>query len=323
MSKTTQFIYLQKRNVIHMFLHENSFQQINVSHNPEDTPFNMFAITPFEIRHTSSSLGNVIQETDYNSTTQWTREEHSPFTSSIESFEKHSIENDCRVQSTNTKMRKNFFPEKLMKMLASPEYKDCIAWRDDGGAFYFVDREKLIQKISSANLRSTPYKNKSFTRKLNRWGFRKKGTHHGMYYHELFQRDKPWLCLTMVAEKSNDPKEAEFSSSSRDEADGEPLDRKRKSPNEDIIGYENEILDQSIKRRRLSDGFEMEYQNEALLPLNVRLNNLFETERMLALTEHLIREKIRSMRSDPLLYKRCCEIQKLFGFQIDDMSRDT
>ena len=241
-----------------MFLHENSFKQISAAHNPKETPFKMFTIAPFEIRNISSSLGNVIQETGSNSTTQWTRKENSPFTSSIESFEKRSIENDYNVQSTDIKMRKNFFPHKLMEMLASPEYKDCIAWRDDGKAFYFVDREKFIKKMSSANLRSKSYKNKSFTRKLNRWGFRmllKKGANHGMYYHELFQRDKPWLCSTMVPEKSNDPKEVELSS--HDEADGE-CDRKTKSPDENIIGHRNDIFNQSTKKRRLSKNPELD-----------------------------------------------------------------
>lgn len=45
----------------------------------------------------------------------------------------------------------------------------------------------------------------SFTRKLNRWGFTRvsRGPETGAYYHQLFQRDKPDLCLQMTSQSGN------------------------------------------------------------------------------------------------------------------------
>lgn len=270
----------------------------------------------FDNCHTNPSAGEIVQGIGFNSTINQTSRNISLSTSSTELSDERIFKNDGYVRPGETKIRKNFFPHKLMQILSSADYEDCISWREDGKAFYFVDREKFIKKISSDNPKNKEYKNKSFTRKLNRWGFRmhgKKGPDHGMYSHILFQRDKPWLCTMMVAEKSNDHQETE--SSSLDETTWE-LQRKRQSSHECTIGSENETFDQSMKRRRISDGL------QAPLSINDMLNNLLEIDRNLALIEYLIKEKIRSMKSDPSLYNRTCEILRLFNFQTDEMSGD-
>ena len=45
----------------------------------------------------------------------------------------------------------------------------------------------------------------SFTRKLNRWGFTRvpRGPETGAYFHKLFRRDKPELCLQMTSNSGN------------------------------------------------------------------------------------------------------------------------
>ena len=48
------------------------------------------------------------------------------------------------------------------------------------------------------------HKYPSFTRKLNRWGYRQisRGADAGAFYHELFRRDEPEACRGMVCQKS-------------------------------------------------------------------------------------------------------------------------
>lgn len=45
----------------------------------------------------------------------------------------------------------------------------------------------------------------SFTRKLNRWGFSRvaRGPETGAYFHKLFRRDKPDMCLQMTSNSGN------------------------------------------------------------------------------------------------------------------------
>lgn len=282
----------------------------------------MYATMPFDIRNNSPSLGDYIQGTDFKSAINWVNRDDNQSTSSTEQSESTAFDNDCRIRPASIKMRKNFFPQKLMKILSSPDYAHYVAWRDDGKAFYFLDRDRFIQKISSTNPKNKAYKNKSFTRKLNRWGFRmhwKKGPDHGMYSHKLFQRDKPWLCAMMVAEKSNGP--TEVNSDLQDEAT-EEFNRKRKSPYESMVGFENESLDYSMKKRRTSHGLAIDSQNEGPLHVEAMFTNLLEIDRKLALTEYLIEEKIRSVRSNPSLYRRMHEIQRLFGFQTNDINEN-
>ena len=126
--------------------------------------------------------------------------------------------------SSSTNVRKNFFPYKLMNILSSPLFADCITWKHDGTAFIFLDHDKFAQKYqtifapdknddkndtaaapasSSSSLSS---KRSTFRRKLNRWGFKmhlKRDANYGMYSHKYFRRDSPKLCEKMTCEKYN------------------------------------------------------------------------------------------------------------------------
>lgn len=104
--------------------------------------------------------------------------------------------------SGKRKVRKNFFPHKLMEILESPFFADCITWRCAGKAFFISDSETFLKKYA---LITDPLKEalreKSFTRKLNRWGFKKeftKGPNYGVYSHKYFVRDNPQLCELMA-----------------------------------------------------------------------------------------------------------------------------
>lgn len=89
------------------------------------------------------------------------------------------------------------FPQKLMDMLADPESHDSVAWLPHGRAFVITDREKFSDVVLPKYFRKTKYA--SFTRKLNRWNFKRvpKGPDAGAYYHEFFQRDKEAMCIQM------------------------------------------------------------------------------------------------------------------------------
>lgn len=67
-----------------------------------------------------------------------------------------------------------------------------------------VFSENVLPKYfpSSDSRSSTKYP--SFTRKLNRWGFRQatRGPDTGAFHHPLFRRDQTNLCLDMVCQKS-------------------------------------------------------------------------------------------------------------------------
>lgn len=89
------------------------------------------------------------------------------------------------------------FPQKLMDMLADPSNNDAIAWSPHGKSFFIVNREKFSDAVLPKYFRKTKYA--SFTRKLNRWNFKRvaKGSDAGSYYHEFFQRDNESLCIQM------------------------------------------------------------------------------------------------------------------------------
>ena len=98
------------------------------------------------------------------------------------------------------------FPQRLMEILDDESNHEAISWLPHGKAFivrkrdlfasavmpkYFSRKTKNISKYSSLY--------SSFTRKLNRWCFRRvsSGPELGAYYHEFFLRDKPHLTTQM------------------------------------------------------------------------------------------------------------------------------
>ena len=102
---------------------------------------------------------------------------------------------------------KDTFPQRLMELLEGP-YADVISWLPHGRAFVVLRPDVFSETIlpryfQCADIRaSTKYP--SFTRKLNRWGFRQatRGSDTGAFFHPLFRKDKPELCLEMVCQKS-------------------------------------------------------------------------------------------------------------------------
>lgn len=92
------------------------------------------------------------------------------------------------------------FPEKLHRMLSETE-KDgqeaCISWCSHGRAFVVHDTTKFMNEIMPKFFKQTKWN--SFARQMNLYGFLRisSGPDAGGYYHELFLRNKPSLCMHM------------------------------------------------------------------------------------------------------------------------------
>jgi Heat shock transcription factor len=98
------------------------------------------------------------------------------------------------------------FPEKLYEMLSkeSPLEVDpnaTVSWLPHGRAFIVRKPKLFTSKIMPQYFRQT--KLTSFQRQLNLYGFRRitQGADAGAYYHELFLRGRPQLCMRMVRQK--------------------------------------------------------------------------------------------------------------------------
>jgi hypothetical protein len=103
------------------------------------------------------------------------------------------------------KTRTSSFPEKLMHLLNTKDGKESICWLPDGTAFAISPRN-FEQHILPKYFENT--KLESFTRKLNRWGFKRVSDEvtpgSFTYYHPLFQRGFPTLCRSMNGGKRAD-----------------------------------------------------------------------------------------------------------------------
>lgn len=135
---------------------------------------------------------------------------------------------------------KEMFPMRLHALLSDPTVRDVISWLPHGKSFVVLRPDVFATRVlpryfapegsNSLNAKTTTVvgkdgslvvKNKSpgvhkypsFTRKLNRWGFRQisRGMDAGAFCHELFQREDPGLCRGMVCQKSRKMKKMPMS----------------------------------------------------------------------------------------------------------------
>ena len=114
---------------------------------------------------------------------------------------------------------RKLFPQILMKVLnltsSDPNLAEILAWNDDGTSFRILSRQGVEEIVmpqyfaalpssSTGNKSSYLIKYASFTRRLNRWGFRRittKGPDVGNFYHHHFRRDEPELVSLMECTK--------------------------------------------------------------------------------------------------------------------------
>lgn len=95
------------------------------------------------------------------------------------------------------------FPEKLMNMLdkESNLHPAVVSWLSHGRAFIVRKPKIFTNEIMAGYFRQS--KLTSFQRQLNLYGFRRitQGADAGAYYHELFLRGRPKLCMRMQRQK--------------------------------------------------------------------------------------------------------------------------
>lgn len=95
------------------------------------------------------------------------------------------------------------FPMKLRQLLDNEQFKDVIWWLPGGEAFCITPVD-FSERILEKHFQGTKFE--SFTRKLNRWGFRKAIGHvippdAISFQHELFKKEKPELVKDMYSGK--------------------------------------------------------------------------------------------------------------------------
>jgi len=95
------------------------------------------------------------------------------------------------------------FPEKLMEMLDAESVANAtiVSWLPHGRAFIVRKPKVFTSEIMHNYFRQS--KLTSFQRQLNLYGFRRitQGVDAGAYYHELFLRGRPNLCMRMNRQK--------------------------------------------------------------------------------------------------------------------------
>jgi len=97
------------------------------------------------------------------------------------------------------------FPEKLYIMLEAesqrPAQSNIVSWLPHGRAFIVHKPKQFTQDVMPIFFRQS--KLTSFQRQLNLYGFRRitQGPDAGAYYHELFLRGRPQLCMRMLRQK--------------------------------------------------------------------------------------------------------------------------
>lgn len=126
------------------------------------------------------------------------------------------------ASDASTASSRDIFPSRLQSILADPTVRDIVTWLPHGKSFVVLRPDVFVTQVlpryfaaegtnrgvAGANETATSiegvHKYPSFTRKLNRWGFRQisRGPDAGSFCHDLFQRDDPSLCRGMVCQKS-------------------------------------------------------------------------------------------------------------------------
>lgn len=113
--------------------------------------------------------------------------------------------------TSNSSKEKAIFPMRLHSLLADSTVRDVISWLPHGKSFVILRPDAFATQVlpryfapEGSSKGFNVHKYPSFTRKLNRWGFKQisRGSDAGAFFHEMFRRDEPEACRGMVCQKS-------------------------------------------------------------------------------------------------------------------------
>jgi hypothetical protein len=94
-----------------------------------------------------------------------------------------------------------------LQILSNPEFSECICWNPHGRSWRILKPPVFEQVVIPLYFRHAKYA--SFMRQVNGWGFKRivSGNDHNSYYHEMFVREFPQLCLKMQRIKKGEASE--------------------------------------------------------------------------------------------------------------------
>jgi HSF-type DNA-binding len=175
----------------------------------------------------------------------------------------------------------------MMEILSCQEYDDVLSWIPNGSAFIIYKKKKFLAEVLPKYFKQTKFT--SFTRKLNRWGFIRiaRGPEIGSYFHKLFHRDYPYLCLHMKCQNMLQSKQSEVSTQQNPDT--------HKSPSFPTPSPES----MALKPLNLCNSV-----NPPLLPFGMRFpttlihgisNPVVEIQRKLQM-EHILKQRIQQQK---------------------------
>lgn len=124
------------------------------------------------------------------------------------------------------------FPLKLHQILGNPEFAECICWNPHGRSWRILKPPVFEQLVIPLYFRHAKYA--SFMRQVNGWGFKRivSGNDHNSYFHELFVREYPQLCIKMKRIKKGEGERKRKSDDGSDDSDGGNIEGENSAANE-------------------------------------------------------------------------------------------
>lgn len=164
-----------------------------------------------------------------------------------------------------------------MAILNNNQYRGVIEWIPSGDGFMISDKKRCVREVLMRHFGLSKYE--SFTRRLNRWNFifHNKGNKSALYFHPLFLRRSPELCLKMRPKPQKNYNRKKKTTGSRSaspaSADAKP-DAAKKETEEKVTlppclphGLMSEISNGSMPDQ--SGNFTGSYQQGMMMPSNM------------------------------------------------------
>ena len=115
----------------------------------------------------------------------------------------------CTAQCLSGSYNNTFL--QLLEILTDESHSEVISWLPHGNGFVIHKKKTFASDVLPNHFKASKFT--SFTRKLNRWGFTRvpRGPETGAYFHKMFRRDKPDLCMQMTSNSGNKYQSAHLS----------------------------------------------------------------------------------------------------------------